>query len=57
MNKDFKNPKYVGYMKKSKDGSKHQSNSVYSPYGLAPTLCHGGDRLKTYTYILVKDND
>lgn len=46
----MKKIKILGFL----GGRKHQSNTVYSVKGLLPTICSGGNRLKTYIYIVVR---
>ncbi len=39
-----------GYI--DKGTGKHQSNTVYSIDGVSPAICHGGEKIKQYTYIM-----
>lgn len=53
--KELKSPKdiqCIGYIKKSPNGQKHQSNLVYGIYGISPTIC-GCDEQKIVIKILV----
>lgn len=54
MKSKLPNVNCIGFIKKSEGGSKHQSNSVYSPSGLSPCICANGEKVKAYTFILVK---
>ena len=44
--------KCLGYM--DSGTGKHQSNCVYSAEALSPTLCSSGNRMRQYTWILIK---
>ena len=43
-----------GFMKSQENSTKHQSNLVYGTKGISPALCSSGDRMRCYTWILVK---
>lgn len=44
----------IGFIDKG-SGDYNQSNTVYSPYGVAPTVCHSFGYKQPPTMILIKD--